>query len=88
LGEQARLPFRTTVDDYQERFWDLLAQTAPLSQEQQVQSFIEGLPDRIKIDVELMAPRDLNQALSLARAYERRSKALDIHPTATPSKAL
>ena len=73
LGELARLPFRTTVDDYQERFWDLLAQTAPLSQEQQVQLFTAGLPDRIKIDVELMAPRDLNQALSLARAYERRS---------------
>ena len=88
LGELARLPFRTTVDDYQERFWDLLAQTAPLSQEQQVQLFTAGLPDRIKIDVELMAPRDLNQALSLARAYERRSQALDIHPAATPSKAL
>jgi hypothetical protein len=73
LGELARLPFHTTVDDYQERFWDLLAQTTPLSQEQQVQLFTAELPDRIKIDVELMAPRDLNQALSLARAYERRS---------------
>jgi hypothetical protein len=65
------------LDDYQERFWDLLAQTTPLSQEQQVLLFTVGLPDHIKIDVELMAPQDFNQALNLARAYERRSQALD-----------
>jgi hypothetical protein len=73
LGELARLPFRTTVEDYQERFWDLLAHTTPLTLEQKVQLFTTGLPERIKIDVELMAPRDLNHALSLARAYERRA---------------
>jgi hypothetical protein len=88
LGELARLPFRTTVDDYQERFWDLLAQTAPLSQEQKVHLFTAGLPERIKIDVELMAPRDTNHALSLARAYERRSQALDHQPTSTTNKTM
>jgi hypothetical protein len=61
------------VEDYQERFWDLLAHTTPLTLEQKVQLFTTGLPERIKIDVELMAPRDLNHALSLARAYERRA---------------
>jgi hypothetical protein len=31
LSELARLPFRTTVEDYQERFWDLLAHIVPLT---------------------------------------------------------
>jgi hypothetical protein len=86
LGELARLPFQTTVQDYQERFWDLLAHTAPLTQEQKVQLFTAGLPECIKIDVELMAPRDLNHALSLARAYERRSQVLDGNVIAAPTK--
>ena len=60
LGELARLPFRTTVEDYQEMFWDLLAHTTPLTPEQKVQLFTAGLPERIKIDVELMVPRGLN----------------------------
>jgi hypothetical protein len=33
-----------------------------------------------------MAPRDLNHALSLARAYERRARALDVHQTSTTNK--
>jgi hypothetical protein len=33
-----------------------------------------------------MAPRDLNHALSLMRAYERHSQVLDDHTTATPTK--
>jgi hypothetical protein len=57
-----------------------------LSQEQKVQLFIAGLSERIKIDVELMAPRDLNLTLSLARAYERRTQALDTHPTPNSNK--
>jgi hypothetical protein len=86
LGELARLPFRTIVEDYQERFWDLLAHTVPLTQKQKVQLFTAGLLERIKIDVELMAPRDLNHALSLARAYERRSQVLDGNIIASPTK--
>jgi hypothetical protein len=88
LGELARLPFRTTVHDYQERFWDLLAQTTPLSQEQKVQLFTAGLSERIKIGVELMAPRDLKHALSLAPAYERRTQALDTHQAPNSNKHL
>jgi hypothetical protein len=34
-----------------------------------------------------MAPRDLNHALCLARAYERRAQALDVQQTSTTSKS-
>jgi hypothetical protein len=88
LGELARLPFPATIEDYKEKFWDLLAHTTPLTQEQKVQLFTAGLPERIKIDVELMAPRDLNHALSLMRAYERHSQVLDGHATIAPTKAV
>jgi hypothetical protein len=69
-----------------ERFWDLLAHSMPLTPKKKVQLFTTCLPECIKIDVKLMAPRDLNHALSLARAYERRAQALDIHQTSTTSK--
>ena len=77
LGKLARLRFRTTVDDYQERFSSLLCHTSPLAPDQQVQLFTAGLPERIKIDVELMNPQNLQQASRLARAYERRSQVID-----------
>ena len=59
LGELARLRFRTTVDDYQERFSSLLCHTSPLAPDQQVQLFTAGLPEQIKINVELMNPQNL-----------------------------
>jgi hypothetical protein len=76
LGELARLSFRTTVEDYQDRFMALLCHVAPLAPEQQVQLFTAGLPDPIHIDVELLNPPDLNTALATAQAYEHRSQSL------------
>lgn len=49
----------------------------PLAPAQQVQLFTTVLHDRIRIDVELLQPLDINMALSLAHAYQRRSQALD-----------
>jgi hypothetical protein len=88
LGELAHLPFCSTADDYQERFWDLLGHITPLTQEQRVRLFTADLLEHIKIDVELMAPKDLNHALSLAQAYERRYQALDNYQTAPPFKGM
>jgi len=34
-----------------------------------------GLPEYIRVDVELMDPQDLQQAMRLARAYERHNAA-------------
>ncbi|KAJ1274640.1 hypothetical protein BS78_05G077100 [Paspalum vaginatum] len=87
LGELARLQFRTTVEEYQERFCALLCHVAPLAPLQQVQLFTAGLPDRIRIDVELLNPPDLQQALRLARAYERRSQSLDVLAHPAPRRA-
>jgi hypothetical protein len=80
LGELARLSFRTTVEDYQDRFMALLCHVAPLASEQQVQLFTAGLPDRININVELLNPPDLNTTLVTARAYECRSQSLQWGP--------
>jgi hypothetical protein len=41
-----------------------------------VQLFTAGLPDLIRINVELLNPPDLNTTLATARAYERRSQSL------------
>jgi hypothetical protein len=53
--------------------------------------FTGGLPDHISIDVELQEPQDLQSAMYLARAYERRNApaqlALPVPPQRTPRRA-
>lgn len=60
----------------------------PLAPAQQVQLFTTVLHDRIRIDVELLQPLDINMALSLAHAYQRRSQALDSITLATSTRLL
>jgi hypothetical protein len=75
LGEVARLPFRSMVEDYQDRFLALLCHTKPLPlPHQQAQLFTAGLPWHLRVDVKLYAPSDLQQAMALARAYEQRAQ--------------
>jgi hypothetical protein len=76
LAELARLPFRSSVAEYQEAFLAKMAHVGPLSPEQQVHLFTGGLPESIHVDVELQSPQDLQRAMALARAYEQRSSAL------------
>jgi hypothetical protein len=76
LAELARLPFKGSVEEYQVAFQARMAHAGYLSPEQQVQLFTGGLPDAIRIDVELQFPQDLQRAMALARAYERRAAAL------------
>jgi|SRR5688572_3539916 hypothetical protein len=80
LGELARLCFRIAVDDYQELFSSLLCHTSLLAPNQQVQLFMVGLPERIKIDIELMNPQNLQQTSQLTRAYKCRSQVIDGAP--------
>ena len=61
---------------YVEAFLSRMAHAGPLSPLQQVQLFTGGLPDPIRTDVELQAPTDLQRAMGLERAYERRAAAL------------
>jgi hypothetical protein len=76
LAELARLPFRGSVADFQEAFLAKMAHVDHLTPQQQVHLFTGGLPEAVRVDVELQAPRDLQRAMALARAYEQRSSAL------------
>jgi hypothetical protein len=44
--------------------------------QQRTELFIGGLPDHIRVDVELQAPQDLQTVMHYARAYERRAQAV------------
>jgi len=73
LAALARLPYQGSVEQYQEAFQSRMAHAGVLSPAQQVQLFTGGLPQPLRTDVELQAPLDLQRAMCLARAFERRS---------------
>jgi hypothetical protein len=78
LGEVARLSFRSTVEDYQDRFLALLCHAEPVPPpHQQAQLFTARLPWHLRVDVELCVPDDLQHAMALARAYERNQQGSD-----------
>lgn len=56
LAELARLPFYSSVQDYQERFNALVCHNPNLLPAQKADLFVGGLPEHIPIDVELKAP--------------------------------
>jgi hypothetical protein len=85
LSDLAHLPFPSMVVGYVEAFLSRMAHASPLSPLQQVQLFTGGLPDPIRTDVELQALADLQHAMGLAQAYERRAVAL---PSAGTAHAL
>ena len=80
LADLARLLFRGSVAEYQEMFQARMDHAGSLSAVQQVQLFTGGLPNPLRTDVELQAPTNLQQAMSLARAYERRVTAYQAMP--------
>ena len=73
LGAVARCPSNGNVTDYQERFTHLLHLAPPQSVETEVELFTMGLPEPLRTDVELAHPEDLDDAISLALAYESRA---------------
>lgn len=75
LSDLARLPFRSSVAEYVETFLDRMAHAGYLTPAQQVLLFTRGLPELVKVDVELHRPTDLQSAMALARAYECRATA-------------
>ena len=56
-----------------EAFQARAAHAGRLSPGQKAKLFTGGLPDHIRVDVELHDPQDLQRAMHLARAYERRN---------------
>lgn len=76
LSELARLPFLSTVQEYSDHFNAVLCHAPNLSALQKAELFVGGLPEHIKVDVELRQPHDLQTAMHLARAFERRAMAV------------
>ena len=72
LAELKDLRRTGTVEEYQRQFSVLLCRCDDLTAMQQVNMFTAGLGEPLRTDVELQAPTNLQTAMSLARAYERR----------------
>uniref|UniRef100_A0A453GWI6 Uncharacterized protein n=1 Tax=Aegilops tauschii subsp. strangulata TaxID=200361 RepID=A0A453GWI6_AEGTS len=47
-----------------------------VSARQRAELFVGGLPDHIRVDVEMRRPQDLQTAMYYARAFERRVVAI------------
>lgn len=76
ISELARLPFLSTVQEYSQRFNAVLCHSRNISGPQKVEQFVGGLPEHIKVDVELRDPQNLQTAMYLAHAFERRAAAV------------
>jgi hypothetical protein len=72
LGELTHLRRTGTVAAYQDAFLQLLARCDDVTECQQVDIFTAGLRNPLRIDVEMQRPTSLEDAMSLARAFERR----------------
>ncbi|XP_071678170.1 uncharacterized protein [Lolium perenne] len=76
LAELGRLAFTTTVQDFVDRFQALACHAPGVSARQRADLFVGGLPDYIRVDVEMREPADLQTAMYYARAYEQRALAM------------
>jgi len=77
LGELTHLRRTTTVDveECQDNFLVLLARCEGVTKVQQIAIFSAGLQQPLSTDVELAKPTTLEEAMDLARAFERRQAA-------------
>ena len=76
LAELGRLTFTTTVQDFADRFQALACHAPGVSARQRADLFVGGLPDYIRVDVEMREPEDLQTAMYYARAFEQRARAM------------
>ncbi|KAK1681113.1 hypothetical protein QYE76_041961 [Lolium multiflorum] len=76
LAELGHLAFTTTVHDFSDRFQALACHAPGVSARQRADLFVGGLPDYIRVDVEMREPGDLQTAMYYARAYEQRTIAM------------
>ncbi|XP_073352309.1 uncharacterized protein [Aegilops tauschii subsp. strangulata] len=76
LSELGRLPFTSTVQDFADRFQALACHASGVTAQQRADLFVGGLPDHIRVDVELCGPQDLQTAMYYARAFEARAQAM------------
>ena len=64
------------MQDYADRFQALACHAPGVSATQRAELFVGGLPDHIRVDVELRDPPDLQTAMYYGRAFEQRAHAL------------
>ena len=76
LAELGRLPFTSSVQDFADRFQTLACHAPGVTARQRAELFVGGLPDHLRVDVEMRDPQDLQTAMYYARAYEQRALAL------------
>jgi hypothetical protein len=76
LRELKELHRTSSVEEYQRQFLTLLCRCEGLSPQHQMNLFTAGLGEPMSSDVEMQRPADLQAAMSLARAFERRAGAV------------
>ncbi|XP_048559795.1 uncharacterized protein LOC125540230 [Triticum urartu] len=84
LAELGRLPFTSTVQDFADRFQAVACHASGVTAQQRADLFVGGHPDHIRMDVELQGPQDIQTAMYYARAFERRTVAVQQE---SPSRA-
>jgi hypothetical protein len=91
LAELGRLPFTSSVQDFADRFQTLACHAPGVMARQRAELFVGGLPDHIRVNVEMHVPQDLQSAMYYARAFEQRALAMqqafsasDVWPPACP----
>ena len=76
LAELGRIPFTTSVQDFADRFQMLACHAPGVTARQRAELFVGGLPDHIRLDVEMRDPQDLQTAMYYACAYEQHANAM------------
>jgi hypothetical protein len=76
LAELGRIQFHSTVQDYMDHFNAVLCHARNLDSSQKTDLYVGGLPDHIRVDVELRTPRDLPTTVYLAWSFELRVRSL------------
>jgi hypothetical protein len=69
LGELCHLRLDGSLDDYIDKFYQWLTRYDKFSEPQQIKIFTAGLHEPLKTDVELDAPKTLEDATALVRFY-------------------
>jgi len=72
LGELSHCRRTGSVDEYVDQFLKLLVRYEDVTEKQQINLFTAGLLQPMSTDVEMHAPTTLEDAMALARSYERR----------------
>uniref|UniRef100_A0ACD5U862 Uncharacterized protein n=1 Tax=Avena sativa TaxID=4498 RepID=A0ACD5U862_AVESA len=71
-----RLPFTSLVQDFADRFQTLGCHAPGVTACQCAELFVGGLPDHIRVHVEMREPQDLQSALYYARAFKQHALAM------------